>query len=816
MIMKLLVKTLAVLAVLASPALADGPRSIIVMDGSGSMWGQIDGRAKLEIARETVATVLGSIPADQELGLMAYGHREKGNCSDIELVVPPAPGTGAEIAAQVGKMRFLGKTPLSESVRRAAEALRYGEEAATVVLVTDGLETCNADPCALGRELEAAGLNFTAHVIGFGLTKAEGAQVACLATETGGQYLQASDADALADALSATVTAKLPAPQPLPVPEPVPSLPTASLSAPDTAPAGTVMRVAFEGPHEEFDYIHILDAKGERKAEKVVEQAPYVDIRLPFEIGAYEIAYSYRSSDIIARKALTIVEAPASLNAPETAPAGATIAVEWTGPAAQFDYINLLDAAGARVAEAAIGDENPVMLGLPFMTGDFMLTYLFEGQEVIVSRPITLTEAPVSISAPEMAQAGTEVAITWVGPNATYDNIQLYRQADEERISYQYLGETNQLTFTMPDEPGIYEFRYRFGDAETILVQPITVTLDKVEAAPSAGGLLIVPVQITAPAGFAQQPIQWSAEPLDPHPFAPEALAMPEALAGPWTAELYPGRWRIYGEAPAGATAGQGFAADITVTADAGQSFDIPLAPFETMGMGEDLPSGDTVAVTIKAEGYDGLVDWSAMPEGGTQDDRLADTVANGWQTTLIPGQWAFFGMAADATFFGRVTIAAGQTDYVIPREGPVDPAQASDDVAYRCDAAPSCRVNDAQTGLGFALPAGWFTDFPHFYETAAGVSASQPTIAFMTAVGDRIELNPIRWSAQNGTCLDTAAGQLCHWADATEAVIKAHTAIAASLTFTPTRQDITIPGIRLDLTPEVAAALRAKLLGEN
>lgn len=88
--------------ILSAAALAEAPRSILVMDGSGSMWGQIEGRPKLEIARDTVATVLGSLPAGQELGLMAYGHREKGNCSDIELVVPPAPGTGAEIAAQVG------------------------------------------------------------------------------------------------------------------------------------------------------------------------------------------------------------------------------------------------------------------------------------------------------------------------------------------------------------------------------------------------------------------------------------------------------------------------------------------------------------------------------------------------------------------------------------------------------------------------------------------------------------------------------------------------------------------------------------------
>ena len=149
------------------------PRTIIVMDGSGSMWGQIDGRPKLEIARETVADVVGKLPASQTLGLIAYGHRRKGDCKDIELMVPPAPGTSAQVLKAVNEMRFLGMTPLSDAVRQAAEALRHSEQAATVVLVTDGLETCAADPCAVATELEKSGVNFTAHVIGFGLTKDE-------------------------------------------------------------------------------------------------------------------------------------------------------------------------------------------------------------------------------------------------------------------------------------------------------------------------------------------------------------------------------------------------------------------------------------------------------------------------------------------------------------------------------------------------------------------------------------------------------------------------------------------------------------------
>ncbi|WP_395448091.1 VWA domain-containing protein [Aminobacter sp. UC22_36] len=113
-------------------------RAIIVLDASGSMWGQIDGKPKLEIAREALRSVLTTISADTELGLMAYGHREKGSCTDIELVVPPAAGSASAITAAADSMKFLGKTPLSAAVKQAAEDLKYTEDKATVILITDG------------------------------------------------------------------------------------------------------------------------------------------------------------------------------------------------------------------------------------------------------------------------------------------------------------------------------------------------------------------------------------------------------------------------------------------------------------------------------------------------------------------------------------------------------------------------------------------------------------------------------------------------------------------------------------------------------
>jgi len=220
---------------LALPAVS-AERAIIVLDGSGSMWAQIEGKARITIARETLASVLATLPEDLELGLMTYGHREKGNCQDIEMLVQPSSGTGTAIAAAADGINPKGMTPISDAVRLAAEDLQYTEQKATVILITDGLETCHVDPCALAADLENKGVDFTTHVLGFGLSDEEGQQVKCLAENTGGQYLSAKDGEALVKALTETVAAVAQA-EPAPAPEPAPPAaldytvaPTASLT----------------------------------------------------------------------------------------------------------------------------------------------------------------------------------------------------------------------------------------------------------------------------------------------------------------------------------------------------------------------------------------------------------------------------------------------------------------------------------------------------------------------------------------------------------------------------------------------------------
>ncbi|MEP2715931.1 VWA domain-containing protein [Pseudophaeobacter sp.] len=207
----------AAFACLAAPLCAQDA-TIIVLDASGSMWGQIDGQNKIVIARDVVRDVLQRSDAERSIGLMAYGHNRRGDCSDIEMLVPPGAGQAATVSGAVDAITPRGKTPLSEAVRQAATALRHSEQRATVVLVTDGVETCRADPCDLARELEQTGVDFTTHVVGFGLGREQGAGVSCLATETGGQYFEASNRAELATALFQTMATAAPEPQVEPEP----------------------------------------------------------------------------------------------------------------------------------------------------------------------------------------------------------------------------------------------------------------------------------------------------------------------------------------------------------------------------------------------------------------------------------------------------------------------------------------------------------------------------------------------------------------------------------------------------------------------
>ena len=541
-----------------------------MLDASGSMWGQIDGTAKIEIAQSVVGDLLTTLDLDQALWLTVYGHRVKGDCSDIETLVLPGADTRAAIAAAVNAISPKGKTPLSDAVIQAAEALKYTEEAATVILVTDGLETCERDPCAVGRALEQAGISFTAQVIGFDVAEGDRAQLQCLAEETGGSYLNASNASELGAAL-AIVAEEPPAPLPVPVtftatngdngpvitdtliwdlsgPDgnvftgiqdqsadavlppggsyrisalrtsdevyseatftpsgggmvvtlvfPV-EVPQASLRGPATATIGSVIEVEWDGPDEDRDYVSVADPDEKTSYIRYgyTRSGNPTEVRMPDTPGSYELRYQLgEGGDIIARAAIEILDVEVALTAPDTASIGSVVEVSWIGPDEDRDYVSVADPdeKTSYVNYGYTRNGNPTEVRMPDTPGVYELRYqLGEGNKILATRTIEVTDVAVALTAPDTAPIGSTIEVAWVGPDEVRDYVSV---ADpDEKASYVHYGYTrngNPTEVRMPDTPGVYELRYQLGEGGKILatraieITDVAVSLTAPESAP--------------------------------------------------------------------------------------------------------------------------------------------------------------------------------------------------------------------------------------------------------------------------------------------------------------------------------------------
>lgn len=183
--------------------------AMIVFDASGSM-GTTDYTLKVPpIARlkQSLEIVVPEVAPMRKLGLIVYGEGAYDDCNAIQLHMRPTANAADQLLGIVETINPRGRTPLTESVRQAAEALDYTRRPAVVVLVTDGEETCGGDPCAMGALLKKAGLDVTVHVIGYreGNGGVDYFKARCIADATGGRYFAVSTEDQLIEALRQTL-----------------------------------------------------------------------------------------------------------------------------------------------------------------------------------------------------------------------------------------------------------------------------------------------------------------------------------------------------------------------------------------------------------------------------------------------------------------------------------------------------------------------------------------------------------------------------------------------------------------------------------
>lgn len=219
--------TLTAAALLACLAPTQAPAAsknlLFILDGSNSMWGQVEGVAKIQTAKDVLSELLTGLSPDTSVGLMAYGHRVRDDCSDVETLAPIGALNARDLATRIKNLTPKGKTPIAYSIRSsAANFAGLKEKDNQIVLISDGIESCEGDPCAEAAALARQGVGVKVHVVGFNVEEAAREQLQCIAEKGNGSYFDAQNAEGFQQALREVqhVAAADPAPEPDPVQEP--------------------------------------------------------------------------------------------------------------------------------------------------------------------------------------------------------------------------------------------------------------------------------------------------------------------------------------------------------------------------------------------------------------------------------------------------------------------------------------------------------------------------------------------------------------------------------------------------------------------
>lgn len=178
---------------------AESENLIIVLDASNSMWGQINGHHKIEIARTTLAGLLHAQPEQTPITLITYGSQHKSDCNDIKVI---ASGHPQDVLGKAVKIMPKGRSPISAALRQAASMGNH------ILLISDGRESCNANPCTTAEQLKSDNPALRINVAGF--TTEPDLQLQCIADNTDGRYVPASDTKTLTELLdTATIPTAL-------------------------------------------------------------------------------------------------------------------------------------------------------------------------------------------------------------------------------------------------------------------------------------------------------------------------------------------------------------------------------------------------------------------------------------------------------------------------------------------------------------------------------------------------------------------------------------------------------------------------------
>lgn len=184
----------------------------IIFDCSNSMNARMGGVPKIDLAKKALYELTDRLSGSSlQIGFRVFGHDKTIDredrpraCVNSELVIPIAPDTAKRIRGLIPSLVAWGRTPIAYSFQEAGKDLNsFLENKPMVLLISDGIESCDGDPVATILELKDRGIDVQTYVIGFDLSAEERLALQKIAAAGDGKYYNASNYSELVEAFDA-------------------------------------------------------------------------------------------------------------------------------------------------------------------------------------------------------------------------------------------------------------------------------------------------------------------------------------------------------------------------------------------------------------------------------------------------------------------------------------------------------------------------------------------------------------------------------------------------------------------------------------
>lgn len=147
--------------------------------------------SKIEVAKRSLSDLAGTLADSTDLAVRSYPDPFAGECNSGVLLQPIGRTTAQNVRSEVSRLYATNLTPTAEALRAAARDIQQYGKQTTVVLLSDGLSSCD-DPCDAARDLNRS-TDWTVVTIGFDLGSDGSGELRCIANATEGQYLNVAD-----------------------------------------------------------------------------------------------------------------------------------------------------------------------------------------------------------------------------------------------------------------------------------------------------------------------------------------------------------------------------------------------------------------------------------------------------------------------------------------------------------------------------------------------------------------------------------------------------------------------------------------------